>query len=170
MRPEKSLLMNEIKEMIDDSSVMIITNYQNLKPGASWDFRTKLREGEGSFEVVKKKIFAKAAEKSGVQVNVDDLAGHIGVVFAKGDGLDATKAIFEFKKGIQEELNVISGWFDGVELSNEQVLALSKLPSQDEMRAQFLGLLEAPMSQTLSVMQSLLTSILYCMEQKSKEQ
>lgn len=170
MRAEKNLLLNEVKEMIDDSNVMIITNYQNLKPEASWNFRNKLRQNDGDFEVVKKKVFAKAAEQSGVKLNIDDLSGHIAVVFAKGDGIGATKTIFEFKKSELEELNVVGGWFDGAELSNEQVLAISKLPSQDEMRAQFLGLLEAPMSQTVSVMQSLLTSILYCMEEKSQKE
>lgn len=170
MRAEKSLLLNEIKEMIDDSNVMIITNYQHFKPEDSWNFRTKLREQESNFEVVKKTVFAKAAEKSGLEINVDALPGHIGVVFAKGDGIGTSKAIFQFKDASLEDLSVLSGWFDGVEMSNEQVLALSKLPSQDEMRAQFVGLLEAPMSQTVSVMQSLLTSILYCLDQKSKEQ
>jgi len=170
MRPEKSLLINEIKGMIDDSNVMIITSYPNLKPNQSWDFRAKLRESQSSFEVVKKKVFVKAAEKSGVELNVNDLSGHIGVVFAKGDGVAPSKTIFEFKKGVLEELNVISGWVDGAKFSPDRILELSKLPSQNEMRAQFLGLLEAPMSQTLSVMESLLTSILFCLEQKSKEQ
>ena len=50
----------------------------------------------------------------------------------------------------------------------EDVKAISELPSQDEMRAQFVGLLEAPMTQTLSVMQALLTSIMYCLENKAK--
>ena len=41
-----------------------------------------------------------------------------------------------------------------------------KLPAKDEMRAQLLGLFEAPMSQTLSTMESLLTSVMHCLENK----
>ena len=33
---------------------------------------------------------------------------------------------------------------------------ISKLPGKDEMRAQFLGLLEAPMAQTLAVMEAVI--------------
>ena len=47
---------------------------------------------------------------------------------------------------------------------------LSKLPSKDEMRAQFLSVLEAPMSQTLAVMEALLTSVPYCLDNKCKQE
>ena len=43
---------------------------------------------------------------------------------------------------------------------------MSKLPSKDEMRAQFLGTLEAPMAQTLAVMDALLTSVVHCLNNK----
>jgi large subunit ribosomal protein L10 len=36
------------------------------------------------------------------------------------------------------------------------------------MRAQFLGLLEAVPAQTLGVMDALLTSVVYCLDNKSK--
>ena len=49
------------------------------------------------------------------------------------------------------------------------VESLSKLPGKDEMRAQLLAYLEAPMAQTLAVMDALLTSVVYCLENKSKQ-
>jgi large subunit ribosomal protein L10 len=43
---------------------------------------------------------------------------------------------------------------------------MSQLPSKDVMRAQFLGLLEAPMAQTLAVMEALISSVVYCLDNK----
>jgi large subunit ribosomal protein L10 len=85
-----------------------------------------------------------------------------------GDPLDATKVVFQFSKDNEEILKVLGGKFDGQVYTGADLDALSKLPSLNELRAQFLGLLEAPMSQTLTVIDALLTSVLYCLENKSK--
>jgi large subunit ribosomal protein L10 len=52
--------------------------------------------------------------------------------------------------------------------SASDVEQISKLPGKDEMRSQFLGTLEAPLAQTLSVLEALLTSVMYCLENKSQ--
>ena len=49
------------------------------------------------------------------------------------------------------------------------MVRLSLTASKDEMRAQFLGLLEAPLAQTLAVMDAVLSSVVYCLDNKSKE-
>ena len=51
--------------------------------------------------------------------------------------------------------------------SASDVEQISKLPSKEEMRAQFLGTLEAPLSQTLGVIEALLTTVMHCLENKS---
>ena len=44
---------------------------------------------------------------------------------------------------------------------------ISQLPTKDVMRSQLLGLFEAPMSQTLAVMEALLCSVPHCLENKA---
>jgi len=169
MRAEKQFLLDEIKEKIKSSNAMIVTNYKSVTPNNAWDFRQKLREMESSFEVVKKRIFLKAAQECGLEVNLDQLEGHVGVVFTKDDTVGPAKQIFTFNKENGAEISVLYGVLEGKKYSAEDIEALSKLPNMPEMRAQFLGLLEAPMSQTLSVMQSLLTSVIYCLDNKAKQ-
>ena len=36
MRPEKQLLLDEIKENIDSSTAIIVTSYNKLDPKSSW--------------------------------------------------------------------------------------------------------------------------------------
>ncbi len=94
------------------------------------------------------------------------LQGHIAVVFANEDPVQTTKAIFQFCQENEEVLEVIGGRFEGAICSAQDVEQISKLPSKDEMRAQFLGTLEAPLAQTLAVMDALLTSVMHCLENK----
>jgi len=169
MREEKKLFLNEIKEKLDDAQAMILTRYSSLTPDLSADFRNKLAEAGGSYKVVPKRVLIKAAKAAGISLEYEQLQGHIGVVFAGIDTIAPTKAVFKFAKENEETLEVLAGQFEGKICSAADVKAISELPSQDEMRAQLLGLFEAPMAETLSVMEALLTSIIYCLENKMQE-
>lgn len=168
MRAEKQLLLDEIKEHIDQSQAIVLTKYGRLNPNLASAFRFLMDQVGGSFEVVKKRILIKAAQTAGINIDKAMLEGHVGVVFAKKDPIEVTKALYKFIKENEEIFHVLGGRFEGNLLTAADVEQISKLPSKDEMRAQFLGLLEAPMSQTLAVMEALLTSVIYCLDNKSQ--
>jgi large subunit ribosomal protein L10 len=164
MRPEKQLLLDEIKEQISNASALVLMKYQRMNPNLSSQFRMSLSASGGSFEVVRKRILLKAAEAAGFTLDLDALEGHVGVVFVSADPVQVTKTIYQFAKENEDVLHVLAGRFEGKICSARDVLQISELPSKDEMRAQFLSVLEAPMSQTLAVMEALLTSVPHCLE------
>jgi large subunit ribosomal protein L10 len=169
MRPEKQLLLDEIKDKMAGSKAILFASYKRLAPNAAATFRNNLAKTGGSLEVVKKRVLIKAAQVAGVALDPALLQGHIAVVFANEDPIQTTKAVFQFSKENEEVLEVIGGRFEGAICTASDVLQISKLPSKDEMRSQFLGTLEAPLSQTLAVIEALLTSVMYCMDNKSQE-
>lgn len=169
MRKEKQLLLDQIKDQIDASGAMVFTSYEKLSPDLSDSLRSKIAETGGTFTVVRKRVLVKAAAEVGVTLDEAALKGHIGVLFAKDDPVNTTKALFNFVKDDKENFTILAGQFEGKLCSAEDLKIISELPSQDEMRAIFLGLLEAPMAQTLSVMEALMTSIMHCLENKSSQ-
>lgn len=171
MRKEKQLLLDEISEMMKRSSSLIITRYQKMNPNLFYDFRVRLNEAGGEFEVIRKRVLMKAAEKANVSLDYKTLQGHIGVVFSYEDPIRTTKELVKFSGENEETFEILLGQFDGKLCSAADVSMIADLPSLDVMRSQFLATLEAPMSQTLSAMESLLTSVVYCLENKcSSEQ
>lgn len=168
MRPEKQFLLDEIKDKMDQSKGFLLARYSKMDPNLASAFRMILAKAGSDFEVVRKRILLKAAESAGCTLDPGILEGHIGVVFAEVDLLQTTKVVFKFRQENEEVLEVIGGRFEGMLYSAKDIEALSKLPSKDEMRSQFLGLLEAAPSQTLGCMDALLTSIIYCLDNKSK--
>lgn len=168
MRPEKQFLLDEIKEKIDGAKAIVFAKYQGLDPNLTSKFRFLLNEKGGSYKVVRKRILMKAAESSGFVLSAGNMQGHIGVIFADQDPVDVTKVVCQFQDENKEKFEVLGGRFEGQVCSAQDVNAISKLPSQDEMRSQFLATLEAPMSQTLAVMEALLTSVMHCLENKSQ--
>ncbi len=169
MKAEKQFLLDEIKEKITNSKAMVFASYSGFEANKNAEFRDLIAETGGDFEVVRKRVFLKAALEAGIEVKREDLTGHLAVVFADSDPLQTTKVLYKFKKDNKDIIDVLGGRFDGKSVTKDEVKQLSELPSMDEMRAQLVGLFQAPMQQTLNVMQSLLTSVMHCLDQKAKK-
>ena len=170
MRQEKQLLLNEIKEKIGNSKALVLAQYQSLEPNISADLRANLEQTGAELEVVKKRILLKAAENAGIILNTFTMQGHIAVVFASQDPIPATKVIYQFCQDNEKNVEVVGGCFEGEICSAADVKQISQLPNKEEMQAQFLSVLEAPMAQVLSVVQSLLTSVICCLDNKSQQE
>jgi len=169
MRPEKQLLLDEIKDKIGASKALVLASYQKLEPNLAAKFRMNISKTGGSLEVVRKRILIKAAMEAGVSLDPDVLEGHIAVVFAEQDPIQTTKVIYQFCQENESMMNVLCGQFEGKLCSAKDVELISRLPSQDEMRAQLLGLFEAPLAHMLGTVDALLTSVIFCLENKCQE-
>ncbi|NGX32479.1 MAG: 50S ribosomal protein L10 [Candidatus Anoxychlamydiales bacterium] len=167
MREEKKLLLEEIREQLDAASSLVVTKFTNITSTESWNFRNILIKNDAEMEVVKKRVFLKAFEKSGYKCTIEELDGQIAIIFIKDDPVGAIKAIFEFSNQT-DKLQVIRGEIEGKVYNKEELLFLSKLPTMNNLRAEFLSVLEAPMTGTLSTVESLLTSVMYALEEKKK--
>lgn len=168
MRKEKQFLLDEIKDQIESSGSFILISYKEVEANRMNDFRRDVRKMKGGVEFVKKRLLVKAGESLGLSLNLGQLPGHIGLVFAKEEPLEITKFVFKFRQDTDKKVEVVGGRIDGLFLSGQDVKTLSELPSKDEMRAQFLATLEAPLAQTLAVMDALVSSVVYCLDNKVK--
>lgn len=166
MRHEKQFLMDEVKEQINQYQSFVILQYLGLSANALNGFRAAVAEKGGQVEMMRKRILIKAATAAGIPLTRDALGGHIGLVYAGEDILETAKFAFNFSRDSDGAVKIIGGRIDGQMYSAEQVNVLSTLPGKDEMRAQLLATLEAPMSQTLAVIEALLTSVPHCLENK----
>lgn len=170
MREEKKLLKQEIRDKIGKFPSFVIMQYAGLTANLANDFRRQVNKFGGDVEVVRKRVLLKAAEDAGLELESSALPGHIGIVFLGEDPIEATKLVFKFSQDKEKVIQIIGGRFDGLLYKGDDVERLSKLPSKDEMRAQLLSVLEAPLSQTLAVIDALLTSVPHCLNNKSSQE
>jgi large subunit ribosomal protein L10 len=170
MRAEKQLLLDGIKEQIGSAKGLIVTSYEKLPPNISWDLRDQLAKSKSVFEVVRKRVFLKAVEQLGVNIDASLLSGHIGVVFVEQeDAAPSVKTVFKFAEE-NKGMTVVCGQVEGTIYNGPDMAMLAALPSMNEMRAQFLSLLESPMSHLLSVFESVMGDPLSVLEQKSESE
>lgn len=169
MRKEKQLLLDEVKEKIAGSKSFIVARYQEFSAARARAFRDHIAAVGGEFEVVKKRVFVKAAAQLGLALNVKELQGHVGIVFAREDATAVAKSTVKYGDDNDKSIAVLGGQIEGEYCSAEDVIAIAKLPGIQELRAQILGLFEAPLSQTVGTLNAALTSIIYCCDEKSKK-
>lgn len=169
MRDEKKLLLDEIEKCLGSYSGFVIVDYAGLTANEAAKLRFELFKRGTQMEVVRKRVLGKALSARGISLDVNTLAGHVGLIFATEDSVETVKFICDFSKEVSRPA-ILGGHFDGNLLDASRVKVLATLPSKDEMRAQLLALFVAPMSQTLSVVNALLCSVPHCLENKSKKE
>lgn len=168
MRPEKELLKQEITDKLRLFPSFVLMRYGKLSANAANDFRRQVGKQGGDVLIVRKRVLLKAAVDAGLPIGKETLDGHIGVVFLGADPIETTKTVVKFSQDREKVLQLLGGRFDGRFYSGPDVERLSTLPNKNEMRAQLLSVFEAPLSQTLAVIEALLTSVPHCLENKTK--
>ncbi len=136
----------EIKHHLATAKAVILANYAGLSVADQTTLRAKLSVAGGQFMVAKNNLLAIAlAEKLGeLPKEVEAvLNGPTAVIFAEEDAVMAAKALTEFAK--DKELPQIKlGLLDDKILSVNEIQALSKLPSREQLLATLLAQLQAP--------------------------
>ena len=105
--------------------------------------RSKVREAGGEFHIVKNTLAKLALEKAGFKVPADYAEKSTAIGFAFSDPAGFAKALTEATKGM-EAVKIKGGFMGAVTLKPAEVKALASLPPLPVMRAQLLGILQAP--------------------------
>lgn len=169
MRQEKQLLLDEIKGQISQCKTFLIVRNLGIESNTANHFRGRLEKVGGHLEIVRKRVMIKGAKEAGVDLDIDALTGHIGLIFAGKDPLETLKEAFKFSQDNLKSIEIIGGQFEGKLHTAGQMEMLSKLPNLDGMRSEFLGVLEAVPANLLSVMNAVVASVVYCLDNKSKQ-
>ena len=169
MSAEKQALLNEVKEKINLKEGFILASYDKLSANKIAGIRKSLVEVGGDMFVVKKRIFAKAASEKNLTYSMEELEGHVLLAMAKGNFPAIAKVIFDAKNETKA-IKILGGYFEDGKCVTADVEQISNLPSLDVMRAQIIGLLEAPMGQTLATLEEIVSSVMRCEENNNSNE
>ena len=148
-RDEKAQLLEELKQLFNDSEAVVISHYKGLTVAEVSELRDNIRKTGAGFRVTKNRITRLALKGTKFEALSDLFKGPTAVTFAH-DPISACKACVEFAKG-NEKLVILGGAMDTGVLSLEEIHKLASIPSMDELRAKIIGLLQAPAAQLARV-------------------
>jgi large subunit ribosomal protein L10 len=157
-REQKAAAIAEIVDQIKESRAVFAVDFRGISVPQAADVRTRLRDADATFRVVKNTLTERAADEAGAESLKPLLEGPTALTFVRGDAAMAAKAIATFNRETQL-LTFKGGLLDGDTLDSEQIVAISRLPSRDVLYGQLVGMVAAPISGLARTLNALLSGV-----------
>jgi len=144
-KDQKQAAVKEIGERLQESNAVFAVDYRGISVPQAAELRTRLREADASFNVIKNRLAKRIIGESGAGALDEHLTGPTALTYIKGDAVIAAKAIADFTKE-HGKLAYKGGIMDGETLEPEQFIVIARLPGVDVLRGQLVGLTAAPLT------------------------
>src|SRR3712207_5395463 len=143
-RSQKADLVDELKSVFNETSVVVITRNNGLSVAQSTDLRLRMRDAGAQFKVAKNRLALIALEDTRYKPIGELLKGPTALA-TSGDPVAAAKVAVDFAK-TTDKFEILGGAMGNTVLDINGIKALAELPSLDELRASIVGLIQAPAS------------------------
>jgi large subunit ribosomal protein L10 len=144
-REQKAAVIDEVATQIKEAEAVFAIDYRGISVPQAATLRERLEEADATLRVVKNTLTERAADQAGAEGLKELLEGPTAFTFVRGDAALAAKVIATFRRENQV-LEFKGGTMDGAVLSIEQIEAIAKLPSQQVLHGQLVGVLASPVT------------------------
>ena len=154
-RDQKAAVIEEVAGQIQEADAVFAVDYRGISVPQAAELRTRLREADASFRIVKNTLTERAADQAGAEGLKELLEGPTAMTFVRGDAAAAAKALRDFRRATQL-LEFKGGWMNGEKLSAEAIDAIAQLPSRDVLYGRLVGMVASPLTGLVSAMGGLI--------------
>ena len=144
-REQKAATIEALAAEIDSAEAVFAVDYRGISVAQAAELRSKLREADASFQVVKNSLTERAADQVGAESLKPLLSGPTALTFVRGDAALAAKAVADQARATQL-LPFKGGLMNGDVLDADQIRAISRLPSREVLYGQLVGIVASPIS------------------------
>jgi large subunit ribosomal protein L10 len=152
-RAQKAESIETLKGVLADSGAVVVTHYMGLTVAEMTELRGRLRKEGAKLQVVKNTLIQKALDGAAGEGGDALFKGPVAIAYGP-DAVSAAKVVTQYAKD-NEKFSVVGGLLGQTTvLDQKAVSALATLPSLDQIRAQLIGLLNAPATKVAGVLQA----------------
>ncbi|OJJ21407.1 50S ribosomal protein L10 [marine bacterium AO1-C] len=157
-REEKAVVIEELKGKFSEATGFYITDAGGMTVEGINQFRRLCFEKGIEYRVAKNSLIKKALEQQDADYTSlfesDILKGFSGIMFAGESVSEPAKLLKKFQKEGNEKPALKGASVDAAIYGADQLEALSKIKSKEEMIAELVGLLQSPGRNLVSALQS----------------
>jgi large subunit ribosomal protein L10 len=143
MRAEKQYIGQEYLTRLNNSPFFMVVDYRGLTVGHFTELRKRLVKAGSQIHVVKNSMFRLAAKEAGFSDLGGTLVGQLAVVTGQKD-ISATAKVIKTFHSEFDKPKLRFGYLNSQRLESPDLMALADLPSLDVLRSKLLGLVMAP--------------------------
>jgi large subunit ribosomal protein L10 len=158
-RDQKTAVVDEIAEQIGSAEAIFAVDYRGITVAQVAELRTKLRDADARFRVVKNSLSERAADQAGVSDLKPMLIGPTALALVHGDAALAAKALNDTARQLNNVLEFKGGLLNGDVLTADDVRSIARLPSRDVLMGQLVGTVAAPLTGLARGLNALITGI-----------
>lgn len=146
-KDQKATVVKDLTDRFGETSTLFVADYRGLDMPEITELRSKLREADAQFSVVKNTLARRAAKDAGMEEVAELFTGPTAIAFVQGDAAAVAKALKEFAKTREGLLELRGGIMDGSLVDAAQVKDIAELPPREVILAMLLSTVNAPAQQ-----------------------
>jgi len=150
-KQQKEQAIENLVADLKNAKSVVFANFQGLKVVESEELRKLCREQNIQYIATKKTLLKRALADAGYDVDTKAFEGGIATIFGIEDEVAPAQIVANFAKD-HEASAVFGGILEGSFIDAAKVTELSKLPSKQQLLAQLVGTLNAPVSGFVNVL------------------
>lgn len=140
-RQKKVDLITNLTESFKIARAMIVCDYKGLQVKQLESLRRVAKDSNIHVQVIKNKLANIALKQAGyLETELKDT----NIYIWSDDQISLSKVVCKFQESNAEKFNVKFGYFDGEIVDSKHIVAVSKLPSKEELIGMLLSVWTAP--------------------------
>lgn len=167
---EKEDIISQVKEMINNSSAVYLTDYSGITVGDISNIRNEFRKEGVKYRVIKNTLFKRAIDETGKYDKLTNhLVGMTGYAFASQNPVAPAKIIKKYFDSTQK-LSLKACYIEDQYYEGKRLNELATLPSKGEIIAGILGSIQAPASGIVGAINAVFRDLVSVVDEISKRQ
>lgn len=150
-RLQKEEILAKTVDRLSRASSIVLVNPQGVKVGEMENMRDALFAQGLQLQIAKNSLLKLALAQTGIELPEELLDQPLALIYSYEEPIAAAKLASNFLKDI-ETLKLQGGVMNRVYLSASEVEVLAKLPGRDQLLAQLVGTLAAPLNGFVNVL------------------
>ncbi len=149
----KKAQVAEITEVLKNAATGVLVDYRGLTVEEDTKLRNDLRAAGVNYFVVKNTLLRLAANQVGLE-DLDSILHGPTALAVSEDPVAPAKILFDYAKQ-NEKMEIKSGFMDGKVMSMDELTILAKTPSKETLIAKIMGSLNAPASNLVRLLNTI---------------
>jgi large subunit ribosomal protein L10 len=167
-RAKKTEQVEKLAADLKQVNSMIVGTFGKLTVAQDFELRKTVRTAGGKYHVVKNTLARRAAQGTPVEEALKALKGVTSIAYTTGDPVALAKALSKYVSD-NPEFTFKLGVVEGKVISINEVKALAKMPSKEELYSKLLFLINAPAQRLATAMSAVGRNLAVVVNQAVKE-
>ena len=151
-KAQKQQYIENLDQMSKDYTAMFVASFSNMSVKEMIQFRTEIRNNEGVTKISKNNIVKIFINKTEDKKGLSEFLSKQKLLIFTNNPVGTAKVCKKFEKDLKK-LSAEAAFFDNTLYTKDDIAKVATLPSLDEIRGKIVGLINAPASKLVRLLQ-----------------